>query len=220
MARWSTWSARCSTMAMFANWRCTGCMHPWRRTRGLGSRRGLISRSTSARRRGDTDRVGRSSSWRVSTPSRSNICARCRYRSTAVSRSRQRSNVTSAAMVVIGLRPVSRRGWTCLAASRAGGGLSESEQHIRGSEIVARSTAILRICRSPEQRLWQAGSSPEAKLDHLLHRFGPELIRVLPTSAHTHLGHSHQLWRPDVYESRGGSVAQTDCDRIPDATDI
>ncbi|MBG3926067.1 hypothetical protein I5J08_31880, partial [Pseudomonas aeruginosa] len=37
-------------------------------------------------------------------------------------------------------------------------------------------------------------------LDHLLHRLGPELIRVLLAVAHKHLGHCHELWRPDVYE--------------------
>ncbi|WP_317988294.1 Qat anti-phage system associated protein QatB [Pseudomonas aeruginosa] len=40
----------------------------------------------------------------------------------------------------------------------------------------------------------------EAALDHLLHRLGPELIRVLLAVAHKHLGHCHELWRPDVYE--------------------
>ncbi|WP_205965178.1 hypothetical protein, partial [Pseudoxanthomonas winnipegensis] len=41
-------------------------------------------------------------------------------------------------------------------------------------------------------------------LDHLLHRFGLELIRVLLAVAHKHLGHCHQLWQPDVYERLAG----------------
>ncbi|WP_238394996.1 hypothetical protein, partial [Pseudoxanthomonas mexicana] len=41
-------------------------------------------------------------------------------------------------------------------------------------------------------------------LDHLLHRFGPELICVLLAVAHKHLGHCHQLWQPDVYERLAG----------------
>ncbi|MEE1705761.1 hypothetical protein RIM94_26660, partial [Pseudomonas aeruginosa] len=40
--------------------------------------------------------------------------------------------------------------------------------------------------------------------DHLLHRFGPELICVLLAVAHKHLGHCHQLWQPDVYERLAG----------------
>ncbi|WP_237047078.1 hypothetical protein, partial [Pseudomonas aeruginosa] len=43
-------------------------------------------------------------------------------------------------------------------------------------------------------------------LDHLLHRFGPELICVLLAVAHKHLGHCHQLWQPDVYERLAGPV--------------
>ncbi|WP_246194413.1 hypothetical protein [Pseudoxanthomonas jiangsuensis] len=38
----------------------------------------------------------------------------------------------------------------------------------------------------------------------MLHRFGPELIRVLLAVAHKHLGHCHQLWQPDVYERLAG----------------
>ena len=46
----------------------------------------------------------------------------------------------------------------------------------------------------------------EATLDHLLHRFGTELIRVLLAVAHKHLGHCHELWQPDVYERLAGPV--------------
>ena len=48
----------------------------------------------------------------------------------------------------------------------------------------------------------------EATLDHLLHRFGPELIRVLLAVAHKHLGHCHQLWQPDVYERLAGPTIE------------
>ena len=43
----------------------------------------------------------------------------------------------------------------------------------------------------------------KAAINHLLHRFGPELIRVL-LAAHEHLCCSQELWPAGVYERLGG----------------
>ena len=55
----------------------------------------------------------------------------------------------------------------------------------------------------------------KAAINHLLHRFGPELIRVL-LAAHEHLCQSHQSWRLGAYKRLvGPKPRQASATRCP-----
>ncbi|MBP7599399.1 MAG: hypothetical protein KA738_11585, partial [Pseudoxanthomonas sp.] len=55
-------------------------------------------------------------------------------------------------------------------------------------------------------------------LEHLLHRLGPELIRVL-LAAHEHLCCSQELWPAGVYERLGGPYQCPACGEISKLSD-
>ena len=88
-----------------------------------------------------------------------------------------------------------------VAALAAAGGSTETPSTVNAYfaviPLAKYAAALFRMPRSSVTR---------SAFNHLLHRLGAELIRVLLVVAHKRLGYCHELWLPDIYERLAGPV--------------